>query len=151
MKNEETKEYEFTKCFVEEYKSKNKLAFIPSASNQSTYADCEIIYDKEHIKFEAKMFNFTNSNSGEFYKMLGELITLRNKTQYIKNPTCDEVLGILIPNTSEQTFLKLWKNLDANDARKYCLMFDLKYLVLFDFNKKNYSFKSYSYDNNCWV
>lgn len=145
-------EIKFVESFINTYKYvySTNLAEVPNGKNQSTYADCEIVYNDHLIKIEAKLLNDIRNNSGEFHKLLGELITTHNKASKIKSQNTKECMGILIPVDKKNTFLKYWQRINSKDAKVFCEFFDLRYLILFDCKTKDIWFQLYDIKTNTW-
>lgn len=130
-------EYNYVQKFVSYCKAKNLKAIQPSGKNQSTYADCEIVLNNaEILKIEAKMLKNTQSNSAQFYNLMGELIGVSGKNSLLQKNGCgcNQVCSaILLPCKSKYVFKKLWqKNITKTNGNRYCSNFNVKYLITFD-------------------
>ena len=134
-------EYSFVESFIQCYQlnqtsqantSQSLCAIQASGSNQSTYADCEIVYEKKVIKIEAKMLKDGRNNSGSFYNLIGELIgTVKKPSLLQANGVAieDVIIGILIPEKSKTTFTQLWNDNIKPNGIKYCNAFNIKQFV----------------------
>ena len=151
-KQKREKEIEFIEAFCKKYNEFYGQAKFIKKSNQSKYADCEIMFWDELIKLECKLFNDTRNNSSKFYNLLGELIGTYTKSTLIgQNPLKFPKLGILISKKHETEFNKLWeKNIDLHISGKYCTMLNLDYLVIFSNSTKNIEIKKYNFKTNYW-
>ena len=155
-------EYCFVESFIKCYQLKqtaqaNKTqplwAVQASGSNQSTYADCEIVYDNRVVKIEAKRLQDGHNNSGSFYNLIGELIGVINKPSLLRTKGVtveDVVIGILIPENSKSTFDELWNDNIKPNGIKYCNAFNIKHLITFDETSKNIQFFSFDEEKDEW-
>jgi hypothetical protein len=150
-------EYSFVQKFLAAYVTSNGngSAIQAPGKNQSTYADCEIVFQGTLVKLECKLLKDTRSNSRNFYNMLGETIGTSAKPSLLEKSggmyPCVKN-GFLIPANSENTFASLWqKNVTAKNGNSYSRDFNVVYLVLFNSASKQYVIKQYDTNNNSWV
>lgn len=133
-------ESEFVQKFIENVQKKGRPAAKPSHSNQSAYADCEIIFNHEHIQIEAKMLGDRRNRSTQVHMLFGELLADRNRKKLLPSSTNRSALGILIPKRSFKYFKKLWNRYKSEDMEIFCRKYKLHYLILFSLNTGDISF-----------
>ena len=146
-------EYNFISSFIstfqKQYQSKN--AKKPKGKNQSTYADCEIIYNSTKIMIECKLLKDTHSNSSSFFSLLGEIIGLSTKESLFSG-NHNNATGILIPEESSKTFFNLWKkNISVEAGNAFVESYKLHYLIMYSENGKKITLLRYDKTNNKWV
>ncbi len=135
-----TSEAEFVQKFIENLQKKGIPAEKHFCSNQSEYADCEIIFDNEHIQIEAKMLSDPRNSSNQMHMLFGELLADRNRKKILSSDVDRSALGILIPERSFQCFKELWNRYKSEDMEIFCREYQLHYLILFGENTGDISF-----------
>ena len=152
-KMKENKEYKFITAFVESYRNAHSSKAVqPVGNNQSKYADCEIVLNNEIVKIEAKLLNDTNSNSTDFYNLIGEIIGTLKKPSLLKEQgeSFNEVVGFLVPFESKTVFYSLWqKNIKPNGV-KYCSAFNVKYLLVYNQITSKIDVLTFDTNNDEW-
>lgn len=133
-------EPEFVQKFIEDLQKQGISAVKPSRSNQSDYADCEIILNNKHIQIEAKMLRDSRNRSGQVHMLFGKLLADRNRKKLLPTNAERSVLGILIPESSFECFEKLWNKYKLEDMEIFCREYQLNYLILFNENTDDISF-----------
>ena len=148
-------EYNFVSKFIASYGKNNGTytAVQPRGKNQSTYADCEILYDNGIVKIEAKMFKDTRSNSAQFFNLLGEVLASDKKQSILANQVNSSTMcsAILVPLSSKGIFDNLWnKNISKDTGNIYCSKYKVKYLFAYDAINRTISVFSYRMSTNNW-
>ena len=125
-RNHKMNEYNFVSKFVGTFnKSNTGMAVQPTGKNQSTFSDCEIIFNSTIVKLEAKKLKDTRSNSANFFNLLGEIMAADKKISKLQTQpnwhSYNMCSGILIPDSSKSVFDKLWsKNISKSVGNIYC-------------------------------
>ena len=103
-------EYNFVSKFIALYAQSNGVdtAVQPKGKNQSTYSDCEVIYNNNLLKIEAKLLKDTHSNSANFFNLLGEAMSADKKSNILTQYNT-VYSAFLIPHSSKGTFDTLWQ------------------------------------------
>lgn len=135
-----TKEEVLLHEFKKYYKGKNPKKFIKiGTKNQSKIADCELEYDDEYVKLEAKVFDDTRSNSNNIHKMFTQVLTDRNKNCFNNIKNLDVKYGFLFKSSNiEYVKDKLKKEFVKNDLIVFEEQFELKYVFIYDCKNKSY-------------
>ncbi|SFB88793.1 hypothetical protein [Butyrivibrio sp. YAB3001] len=122
------KEKEFVKLFTSVYNEELKAQCPDKGPNQSSQADCSVVIDDVLVLLEVKILRNTNSNSGEFHKLFGELLLMRSFVQ-----ECNAVeYGVLIPESSYSTFLNEMRKYHSGTLKLFMSEFKVRHLLLFD-------------------
>ena len=149
-------EYNFVSKFVACCTKSNAnitIAKQPKGRNQSTYADCEILYNNEIVKIEAKLLKDTRSNSANFFNLLGEVMATDKKQGLLQSQGKNLKIysAILIPYHSKSVFDGLWKkNISKITGNNYCSNFNVKYLFAYDINQQKIYVHLYDSIKNNW-
>lgn len=127
---------EFEECYQNE--EKGKIIEI-GTGNQSKMADCELEYNKEYVKLEAKVFKDTRSNSNNIHKMFTQILTNRKKVAFKNINNLNVSYGFLFDKRYiEYVKNKLKKEFIESDLLVFEECFELKYVFIYDSEKKSF-------------
>ena len=131
-------EKELVQKFEKVFKNnlRNNFIEIGKSNNQSVQADIELEYNEEYVKLEAKVFNDTRNNSGNFSKIFGQ--TLFNRYLYPINNKNNLAIkyGFLFDKQDVYKIQKYIKKCDINDLVQYGQDFEVEYVFIYDDNIK---------------
>lgn len=136
-------EKEFVLKFKEVCNKNEVIKVVHTEENsQSKHMDCELVYDKQYVRLEAKFLSDTRNNSQKVLKIFGGLMKGRRlpAAKSTKYPIC---YGILLSEDQLETALRIFKFISFNDWNLFGESFEVKYIFIFDYIRGKVDIKTW--------